>query len=57
MMVPLLEKHLGWVPQEDSPDGLVMHVARLDLLRDGAELAETALERTARKDRVDTAAL
>ena len=56
-MVPLLEKHLGWVRQEDSADGLVMHVARLDLLRYGAELAETALERTARKDRVDTAAL
>jgi len=34
-----------------------MRVARLDLLRDGVDVAKTALERAARKDRVDTAAL
>ena len=38
-----LQEHLGRVAEEDLADGLVMGVARLDLLRDGMDVAEAAL--------------
>ena len=49
-----LQKHLGWVAEEDLADGFVMGVARLDLLGEGVDIAEAALERAAGEDRVDT---
>ena len=50
---PLSEKHFGWVAEKDLADGFVMRVARLDLLRDGVDVAEAALKWAAGEDRID----
>src|SRR5215469_14338193 len=52
-----LQEHLRRGAEKHLPDGLVMGVARLDLLRDGVDVAEAALERAAGKDRVDPSSL
>ena len=52
-----LEEHLGRVAEEDLADGFVMGVARLDLLRQGVDVAEAALEGAAGEDRVDAGGL
>src|SRR5467141_3086044 len=52
-----LEKHLGRVAEQYLADGLVMGIARLNLLREGVEVAEAALERAPREDRIDPGGL
>jgi len=39
-----LEKHLGRVAEQHLADRLVVGIARLDLLREGVDVAEAALE-------------
>jgi hypothetical protein len=51
------EKHLGRIAEQHLADSLIMRVARLDLLGEGADVAEAALERAPRKDRVDAGGL
>src|SRR5271167_1658601 len=52
-----LKKHLGRVAEQYLADGLVMRVARLDLLREGVDVAEAALEGATGKDRIDSGRL
>src|SRR6516162_5534276 len=52
-----LKKRLGRVAEQYLADGLVMRVARLDLLREGVDVAEATLERAAGEDRVDAGGL
>jgi hypothetical protein len=46
-------KYLRRVAEQHLADGFVMDVARLDLLGDGVDVADAALERAFREDRVD----
>src|SRR5205807_5898516 len=52
-----LKEHLGWVAEENLADGFVMGVARLDLLREGVDVAEAALEGAAGEDRINAGGL
>src|SRR5271165_622163 len=52
-----LKKHLGRHAEQDLPDRLEMGAACLDLLRERVHVAEAALERAAREDRVDARSL
>ena len=52
-----LQKHFGRLTEQHLTDGFVIRVARLDLLGDGVDVAEAALEGTAREDRVDAVGL
>jgi hypothetical protein len=52
-----LQKHLGWVAEEDLADGFVMGVAGLDLLGDGVDVAGAALDGAAGEDRIDAGGL
>src|SRR3954471_1552897 len=47
------KKLLGRDAEQDLPDRLEMGAACLDLLRERVHVAEAALERAAREDRVD----
>ena len=49
----LLEEYFGRVAEQHLADGLIMRVARLDLLGEGVDIAKPTLERAPRKDRVD----
>jgi hypothetical protein len=53
----ILKKHLGRHAEQDLPDRLEMGAACLDLLRERVHVAEAALERAAREDRVDARSL
>src|SRR5260370_39166944 len=52
-----LKKRLGRHAEQDLPDRLEMGAACLDLLRERVHVAEAALERAAREDRVDARSL
>src|SRR6202011_2996180 len=52
-----LKKHLWRHAEQDLPDRLEMGAASLDLLRERVHVAEAALERAAREDRVDARCL
>src|SRR5438270_3461551 len=52
-----LKKHLGGVDEEGFADGFVMRVCAFDLLREGVDVAEAALEGAAGEDRVDAGGL
>src|SRR5260370_37268232 len=51
------KNNLWRVAEEDLAYGFVMGVARLDLLREGVDVAEAALEGAAGEDRVDAGGL
>src|SRR5258708_13534141 len=51
------KKDLGWHAEQDLPDRLEMSAACLDLVRERVHIAEAALERAAREDRVDARSL
>src|SRR5260370_4102029 len=55
--VRTLQKHLRRLAEQHLADGFVMGVARLDLLREGVDVAEAALEGAAGEDRVDSGGL
>jgi hypothetical protein len=57
LLTDYLQKDLRRVPEEDLTDGFVMGVARLDLLRNGVDVAEAGLERVAGEDRVNAGGL
>src|SRR5437868_3878613 len=52
-----LKEHLGRVAEENLADGFVMGVARLDLLGEGVDVAEAALEGAAGEDRFNAGGL
>src|SRR5260370_28517400 len=52
-----LKEHFRWVAEQHFSDGFVMGVPRLDLLREGGEVAEAAFEGAAGGDRVDAGGL
>src|SRR4051794_33729079 len=52
-----LKKILGWHAEQDLSDLFEMGGAGLDLLRERVHVAEAALERAAREDRVDAGCL
>jgi hypothetical protein len=52
-----LKEHLRRVAEQHLADGFVVGVARLDLLGDGVDVAEAALEGAAGEDRIDAGGL
>jgi len=45
MFIPLSEHVFGWHAEHDLPDGFVVELAALGLLRDRVYIAQPALER------------